>query len=136
MIVRRRFQRSTSTPAKGAISEVGALLQNVTMPSISGEPVNRYAIQLVANFVSHVPISDVPWPAKNRRKFRWRSARAIRNCLPAMGKRSASVQTVQGRAAVVVAEDLVVPLARGRHADRAHLTHADAVPEPRTAEHE
>src|SRR5690606_4707679 len=50
--------------------------------------------------------------------------------------RCGSVQLVQVRAAVVVAEDLLVRLARVRHADRAHLAHADAVPEAGAVDHE
>ena len=47
-----------------------------------------------------------------------------------------SVQAMEVRAAVVVAEDLLAGLAGGRHPDRAHLAHPDAVTEASTAEHE
>ena len=66
-ITRWRFQRSTSTPASGAITELGACPKNATRPSSTPECVSRYVIHTVANRVSHVPTSDTPWPMKNRR---------------------------------------------------------------------
>ena len=67
MTVRRRFHRSTRTPAKGARTAAGAWLKKPTSPSSTGEPVRRYAIHTVAKRVSHVPSNEMLCPAKKRR---------------------------------------------------------------------
>ena len=71
----RRFQRSTHTPAKGASRKMGICPTNATVPSRIAEPVSRYTSQAVAIRVIHVPISEMLWPPKKRRKFRCLSAR-------------------------------------------------------------
>ena len=64
---RYRSRRSTQTPAKGASKKVGIWLAKPTTPRRTAEPVRRYTSQLIASRVTHVPISEAPWPAKNRR---------------------------------------------------------------------
>jgi hypothetical protein len=57
---------------------VGICPANPTTPSKKAEPVSRYTSQLVASRVIHVPISEMLWPPKYKRKFRCRSDRHAR----------------------------------------------------------
>jgi hypothetical protein len=55
--------------------KVGICPAKLTVPSRSADPVKRKTSQLVAIRVIHVPMSEMLWPPKKRRKFRCLSAR-------------------------------------------------------------
>jgi hypothetical protein len=79
----RDHQRTTTVdaigedPAERPEREDAMLPQNATAPSNNAEPERRYVSHPIATCCSHVPISDRLWPTKNRRKFRYRSARNV-----------------------------------------------------------
>jgi hypothetical protein len=74
----RRSSRSIQTPANGAKMKVGICPANPTTPSKKAERVSRYTSQLVARRVIQVPIREMHWPPKYKRKFRWRNDRQAR----------------------------------------------------------
>jgi hypothetical protein len=55
--------------------KVGICPAKLTVPSSSADPVNRKTSQLVAIRVIQVPMSEMLWPPKKRRKFLCLSAR-------------------------------------------------------------
>lgn len=61
----RRSVWSASTPANGAIRNVGIRLAKPTTPSNKYDPVSRNTSHCSAIPCIHVPISDIPWPKKN-----------------------------------------------------------------------
>ena len=70
MTRRCRSTRSTSTPAKGASTNVGIRAANPTRPSSKALWLNRQTSQATAVICIQVPISEMPWPMKKSRKFR------------------------------------------------------------------
>ena len=50
--------------------KVGIWPAKLTVPSKSADPVKRKTSQLVAIRVIHVPMREMLWPPKNRRKLR------------------------------------------------------------------
>ena len=70
-----RLSRSTQTPAKGAMRNVGICPAKLTVPSSSADFVSRYTSHAVAMRVIHVPMSEIVCPPKKSRKLRCRNAR-------------------------------------------------------------
>ena len=68
---RCRSNRSTSTPANGAMTNVaGSCPQKSTRPNWKDDPVNRNTTHDMAICCIHVPISEMLWPMKKSRKLR------------------------------------------------------------------
>src|SRR5579862_6695095 len=77
MTMRWRLYRSATTPPMGDNRNTGIWLAKFTDPSSADEPVSRYTRQDCATVCIHVPIREMSWPKKNRRKFRCRRARTV-----------------------------------------------------------
>src|SRR5262245_60308477 len=64
-MIRRRFERSTSTPATGARNTLGNTATIVAVASTVAEPVFSVSHQTSANCTSWDPNSDRAWPPQN-----------------------------------------------------------------------
>jgi hypothetical protein len=64
---RRLETRSTTVPAGSESSSTGAELAAAARPSSAGESVRRSTSQPWATLCIQVPVSEISWPAKNRR---------------------------------------------------------------------
>ncbi len=65
--VRRASMRSTTTPANRPNTVNGRNWQTASSPTTSGEWVSVRISQAVAMFCIQVPLTEITWPAKNRR---------------------------------------------------------------------
>ena len=63
-IIRRRFQRSASTPPNVAKKKIGICPAKPTQPRRTGECVSRYTSHCCATDCIHVPISEINCPKK------------------------------------------------------------------------
>jgi len=66
---------SAIAPPNAATRKTGIWPEKLTAPSSTAEPVRRYTSHDWAIDCIHVPMSEISWPKKNKRKFRWRKAR-------------------------------------------------------------
>src|SRR5574342_463147 len=71
----RRGKRSASAPAQTPKRNTGTWERKPRSPSSSGERVRRHASQPWATDCIQLPVIETDWPAKKRRRLRWRSER-------------------------------------------------------------
>ena len=86
--------RSTNTPAQADSSRIGRYWQATSRPRATPLPVRWRMRRVRATLVSQLPVCEMVWPTKNRRKFRQRSDETVR--VMKLGLRAGASSTGSG----------------------------------------